>query len=44
MSRAIAGTLLPVWYKTEVTSITCAHHVYKEVWDAAIEAALNDRE
>ena len=48
MSRTIAGTPFPVGYKTEVTSIIRDHHVYKEVWDAAIgemlEAATNDRE
>ena len=35
-------------YKTDVSSIICGHHVYKEAWDAAIgeilEAALDDRE
>ena len=35
-------------YKTDVSSIICDHHVYKEAWDAAIgeilEAALDDRE
>ena len=48
MSRTIAGTPFTVCYKTEVTSIIRGHHVYKEVWDAAIgemlEAASDDRE
>ena len=48
MSRTIAGTPLTVCYKTEVTSIIRGHHVYKEVWDAAIgemlEAASIGRE
>ena len=48
MSRTIAGTPFTVCYKTEVTSIIRDHHIYKEVWDAAIgemlEAASDDRE
>ena len=48
MSRTITGTPFTVYYKTEVTSIIRDHHVYKEVWDAAIgemlEAASDDRE
>ena len=48
MSRTIAGTPFTVCYKTEVTSIICGHHVYKEVWDAAIkemlETASDDQE
>ena len=48
MSRTIAGTPFTVCYKTEVTSIIRGHHVYKEVWDAAIgemlEAASDDQE
>ena len=40
MSRTIAGTPFAVGYKTEVTSITCGHHVYKEVWDAAMGEML----
>ena len=48
MSRTIAGTPFRVCYKTEVTSIIRGHHVYKEVWDAAIgemlEATSDDRE
>ena len=36
MSRTIAGTPFAVCYKTEVTSIIRGHHVFKEVWDAAI--------
>ena len=48
MSRTTAGTPFTVCYKTEVTSIICGHHVYKEVWDAAIremlETASDDQE
>ena len=48
MSRTIAGTPFTVCYKTEETSIIRGHHVYKEVWDAAIgemlEAASDDRQ
>ena len=48
MSRTITGTPFTVYYKTKVTSIIRDHHVYKEVWDAAIgemlEAASDDRE
>ena len=48
MSRTITGTPFTVYYKTEITSIIRDHHVYKEVWDAAIgemlEAASDDRE
>ena len=48
MSRTIAGTPFTVCYKTEVTSIICGHHIYKEVWDDAIgemlEAASSGQE
>ena len=40
MSITIAGTPFAVGYKKEVTSIICGHHVYKEVWDAAIREML----
>ena len=48
MSRTIGGTPFTIYYKAEVTSIIRGHHVYKEVWDAAIgemlEAASDDQE
>ena len=37
MRGSITGiTSITVCCNTEVTSVTCGHHVYKEVWDAAI--------
>ena len=40
MSRTIAGKPFTVCCTTEVTSIIRGHHVYKEVWDAAIGEML----
>ena len=48
MSGTIAGTPFTVFDKTEVTSIIRSHHVYREVWEAAIgkmlEATSDDRQ
>ena len=48
MARSIPAIPFLVCYKTEVTSLIRGHHIYKEVWDAAIgdtlEAASDDRE
>ena len=47
MSRLIPSKYFTVCYKTEVLSVIRGHHVYKEVWDAAIgdllESAVDDR-
>ena len=40
MTRTIAGKPFTVCYTTELTSIIRGHHVYKEVWDAAIGEML----